>query len=370
MSYDPRAHGAACDACPLRDQDVVPPEVTAAARLVVIAEAPGRIEEKVGRHLVGPAGALTWDTLSAAGVTRAECHVTAACLCRPSGDKELEAAAACCRSRLLAEVAAAAPETPILTMGKTSTWSVLNTKRLGVSRGFVWRHPGADAAKLATAARRVTKPSKKAALDAVGMVRSADALKVLELRAEMAGRAVFPTVAPSFVVSADPWLPVFQADVRRAVRWARGDVQWETLDNAGIYEVVTDVGRLHGLGPTVAVDIETTGIQISTTDILCAGVSDGEATYVLQPWHDWMSPAFSEFMRTREACVFWNGLAFDVPVMRNHGVRFEGVNVEDGLLVSHAVASHFPKSLAFAAGLYADSTCWKILSKGGIDGKE
>jgi hypothetical protein len=81
------------------------------------------------------------------------------------------------------------------------------------------------------------------------------------------------------------WKPVFDVDVERELRLAAG----QTLDlkDRGPYEVVATAASarkaLAKLGQTVAVDVETDGINPLTTKMLCVGISDGKRTVVVHP---------------------------------------------------------------------------------------
>jgi uracil-DNA glycosylase len=83
MTYDPRAHGCECDSCPLKGQQVVPPEGNPDARFAVVNEAPGLSELKFGKQWIGPAGAKLNELLFKAGLHRNQIWMTSALLCRP-----------------------------------------------------------------------------------------------------------------------------------------------------------------------------------------------------------------------------------------------------------------------------------------------
>jgi uracil-DNA glycosylase family 4 len=89
MSYDARAHGCQCDRCPLKGEQVVPPEGNPDARIAIINEAPGLSELKHGKQWIGPAGAKLNELLFKAGLHRNQLWMTSALLCRPEvPDKE------------------------------------------------------------------------------------------------------------------------------------------------------------------------------------------------------------------------------------------------------------------------------------------
>lgn len=82
MSYDPKAHGALCDACPLRDRRKVRPLGPANPKLVVVLDQPSYHDEKRGELGIGPAGVTLNELLWHNDVKRSEVWLTSALLCR------------------------------------------------------------------------------------------------------------------------------------------------------------------------------------------------------------------------------------------------------------------------------------------------
>jgi uracil-DNA glycosylase len=81
--YDPIAHGAECDRCPMKGSKVVPPEGNPkTAKLALIGEGPGFAEIKAGRPFIGPSGKGLEEILAAVRLKRSDVFVTNAALCR------------------------------------------------------------------------------------------------------------------------------------------------------------------------------------------------------------------------------------------------------------------------------------------------
>ena len=82
-TYDPRAHGALCDACPLNRQKPVPPASPRSGklRLVIIGEGPGRLEERLQAPFVGPSGKTLNGYLRESKFSRDNAYVTNAFAC-------------------------------------------------------------------------------------------------------------------------------------------------------------------------------------------------------------------------------------------------------------------------------------------------
>ena len=171
---------------------------------MVVGEGPGRKEEIFGRPFVGSSGALLDQVCGEAGIRRADLFLTNATLCRAEDERDLAAAAACCAPRLLQELAD--QDAPILALGKAAAKSVLGVSSIQLARGFVWEMPDVKRKLKATRKKDVVKRAE------------------LEMRQRLAGRVVFPTVHPAFVLRSDAWRPIFALDIRRVGRWMKGEL--------------------------------------------------------------------------------------------------------------------------------------------------
>ena len=300
--YDAQAHGARCDLCPLKGNQVVPPEAARGPiQLVIVGEGPGRIEEKMRIPFYGASGKFLDERLRKdAKIPRSACHITNATLCRGESDDDNERAAECCAPRLLNEIAAIAADVPIVSLGKAATRSLLGVGNILSSRGFIWTTPEIDRPKIAAGYKK-------------------DILKgdTLKLRAGLANRVVLPSLHPAFILRADNWKPISEIDFRRVGRVVRGESKYP--EDLCSYEI-GDPSLLAKLGPVVSCDIETTGIDPLTCDILSVGLNDGVHGVQLWPWSDDWAAEFSEVMATKKQVVFHNGVAYDLLVLENHGV--------------------------------------------------
>ncbi len=80
--YDPQQAGCLCSECPLRGAKVVPPLGNPDAKLMIIGDAPGFQEEKLGEPFVGPAGMGLAEILFAVGLKRSQVWLSNVLLCR------------------------------------------------------------------------------------------------------------------------------------------------------------------------------------------------------------------------------------------------------------------------------------------------
>ena len=137
------------------------------ADLVVIGEGPGADEDAQGLAFVGRAGQLLTKMLESVQLTREECYITNAVLCRPPGNRnpEPDELAAC--APFLADKLGVIQPKVILTLGSVATQAMLRTKEpIGKLRGrmhaygaavliptfhpaFLLRNPGQDYKRMA-----------------------------------------------------------------------------------------------------------------------------------------------------------------------------------------------------------------------------
>ena len=136
---------AGCTKCRLCEgrRHTVPGEGAADARLVVVGEGPGRVEDETGRPFVGPAGELLSKILTAIELPREQVFICNVVKCRPPENRlpQFDEIAACV-PYLFRQIEIVKPKV-ILAMGGTAAQTVLNTKQsLGALRNHVHRFRG------------------------------------------------------------------------------------------------------------------------------------------------------------------------------------------------------------------------------------
>jgi uracil-DNA glycosylase len=136
---------AACTKCRLCEarRHTVPGEGAADARLVVVGEGPGRVEDETGRPFVGPAGELLTKILAAIELPRERVFICNVVKCRPPENRvpQYDEIAACL-PYLLRQIELVKPAV-ILAMGGTAAQTLLNTKQsLGALRNQIHRLRG------------------------------------------------------------------------------------------------------------------------------------------------------------------------------------------------------------------------------------
>jgi DNA polymerase len=146
-----RAAAKECRGCPLHEDatQTVFGRGTTAARLVLVGEQPGDVEDVKGLPFVGPAGRLLVQALDEAGVDRSTAYVTNAVKhfkFTPRGKRRIHATpdtweVAACRPWLKAELALVQPELVVL-LGATAAKTVYGSSfRVTQSRGALMEWP-------------------------------------------------------------------------------------------------------------------------------------------------------------------------------------------------------------------------------------
>ncbi len=128
-----------CRLCEKRSR-VVPGEGPGDARLMVVGEGPGRVEDETGRPFVGPAGELLTKILDAIELPRVQVFICNIVKCRPPENRQPQwDEIAACIPFLYRQIELVKPKV-ILAMGGTAAQSLLNTKQsLGGLRNHLHR---------------------------------------------------------------------------------------------------------------------------------------------------------------------------------------------------------------------------------------
>ena len=115
---EPKLPYADCDNCALKDESFVPPSGDGSGYIVVVGEAPGADEVKIGKPFVGRSGQLLRQTLTRIGIEVERVYYTNSVMCRPPKNRdpkptEIKA----CRRRLFEEISKIKPSI-VVPLGK------------------------------------------------------------------------------------------------------------------------------------------------------------------------------------------------------------------------------------------------------------
>lgn len=320
------------------------------APLVILGESPGVEELKFGAPFVGPSGELLMKNLPDTFNIDEMAFVLNAMQCRPPKtssqlrDKDYKTrACAACRSRVLEQVFRA-PRKCVLALG---AWA--NSALLG------------DYAYKIT--QRRGEPYEATWLDPQGTLHST---------------VVVPAVHPAFLLRGSGNPKTFLEDVKLALKFAypklleqvevRGEKGW--IDPEFVVLDTTESVRrfkeqLSALGPiNVAADIETSGFNFLTDDILCIGFytpMDSTAYIIPGPKLRSMSvglyvsspeeidpnfaPAVKQLLELPNIRYIWQFGKFDEKFLLSYGLISEdwGIKEDTGLLsyaISEATRDH------------------------------
>lgn len=303
-------------------------------------------------------------------IERRHSHVTNTMLCRVASEDEIPGAVSACSRRLFRELKDLDATAPILTLGKESAKAILGVKGVVKSRGFVWQTPPKLTLKERLALRRDRKKAR-----AKSKLTTVYNLTLKLGRSRIAGRTVFPTLHPAFILRSEIWRPVLDIDIERVAKYlANGNTL--ALEDEKPFVIVSKVRELRKLlrkfaRRDVLVDIETDGPDPLSAQMLCVGLGTPKMTIVAYPWRDEMGAVLQELFDGGAKLVGHNVITFDCIVLERYGVSV-GIlekaskcdRVEDTLVAHHSFASHLPKSLAHVASVFCDARPWKIIAKG------
>ena len=124
-----------CRKCPLylSRRKAVPGEGNPRAEVMLIGEAPGRVEDETGKPFVGAAGKLLDELLREIGVNRSSLYITNVVKCRPPNNRDpTEEEINACKPYLIRQIMAVRPR-KIITLGRHSTRVILSLNGLSFS---------------------------------------------------------------------------------------------------------------------------------------------------------------------------------------------------------------------------------------------
>lgn len=236
---------ANCDVCPLKANPLVPPRGPSGdAAIVLIGEAPGRDEVRLGKVFIGRSGQLLQRCLDAHQLT--DVWITNACLCFVDDVNDKEAASYCCKPRLIAEIRSKHPKV-VVPMGNIPTNVLLGGGLTGI-----------------TAKRGKVVVS-------------------VEL-----GTQVLPTFHPAAILRRADTYPDFASDLQKAVAISTGaTVQvGSPKDVMPPAEATADFARAFASaekGTYTILDLETSGYSYVENKILCVVLGTEEGIFVITP---------------------------------------------------------------------------------------
>lgn len=380
MSYDPKACGALCDRCFLRDRREGPPvpsELNRHATFAVVGEAPGKEEVEQGRPFVGSSGRELTTSLHSVGVARDAAAFVNALSCRPPNN-DLDTLLHRCQQE---------------------------NKRLALEAKPGWLTPieacrprlYADLARF----DKIITVGKQALRGLTGQMSSIMDLRGAPLTGVLAGDAltgthwlardtldpapgdvalqngrfvrVLPTIHPAFVLRQRRWTKVFRADLGRAVRWFSGKLGWQE-PRANYLPTPSEVRDfLYSGAPFYTYDVETDAKEPLVAGLRCIGISTLTAGIVIPFLSiDGSTRFYSEedleqiknilrvwFVDPRILKTGWNAGYYDRIVMKQH-LGIVPAPLVDGMIIHRSVDSELPHGLAFAGSLFTDvARAWK-----------
>lgn len=340
--------GAECWRCPLLNcgagpvPPTHPPDTDALnpMEILVVAEAPGSTEVEKGQTLIGASGREIRTALRDAGAPMDRVGYTNATLCRPPDDMKrylrtvkrqgLMSPIEACRPRLQAEIAQAKY---VVLMGGAS-------------------------------------------VQAAGFGSSTSVMKVrgTPLQLPNSGPPAMAIPHAAFVMRDEGRVmrPIFHADVKKAVRFSRGQSTWQDP----WYFVPKTAAEVHNFlavpRERVSVDVETDGVDQWTCNLRRVGIGTSTEVmiyaplsvhgHLLLPMHEIQAQtrAIADYFQRAPRIDTWNGVAFDSVVLWRHGMPLPDERMFDGM-VGHqiGITSELPHGLDFAGSMYTDAPRWK-----------
>lgn len=384
------ARGAQCLSCPLYGckQGPVMPRLQERSMMLVVSESPSLSDVESGKPLQGHTGETLNESLAAGNVSRADCSVTYAVLCRPPGGHVLDYAMTLRKAaRKSAKASAAAGGGVGGSKGQKAVSVSLPQDCCAprLARDFaevdtrVILTLGSESLK---AAARTLKLPFGATKSPPGSVRVASLRKQLGAPVlAPTGQTLIATLHPAFVMGGmATFQHVMRQDIERAASLAQrgGRIHWhepEAILKPSADTAVNVMEAMRQSGALVTVDIETDGIDTMRCHVRCVGlgaVLDGREVVIVIPLRHmsglpWWSPAQEARVTAaltrllEEAPLAGHNLSFDTAVLLNN-VLMKNRNKcwMDTLIASkNTFRSELPHDLGFVSSRYFEAPHWK-----------
>ena len=270
--------------------------------IVIVGESPGFTEIRQGAPFVGESGKILWKHL--AGLDREACLVLNALQCMPKkrkgkkDPKEMNKATVVCQDTL-SQILRAHPRKYILALGNAAVWALTNNFGYKITqiRGTV-------------------------------------------LTCIHTGAQILPAVHPAAIMRGTSNYRQFKNDLNSfldLVDHAHLKVAYKEPSYT-LIDSPADIDEFHGL---LGCDIETTGFDYTSKQIICAGIAyeDAEVDVLTKPL--WPLEGEDTHQKLKEAfesphCTYvWHGGKFDIKFLRDIGINAR-VD-EDTMLLSYCL---------------------------------
>lgn len=322
-----------CLECPFRDKRRVWGQGCDKPLFAIIGEAPGQVEESLGKPFSGPAGSFLSELLAAARIPRGTLWFTNPICCRPPlndiNTVEARTAMECCRPGFLDELAflRAASCRVLVPVGNRALLALGLEAGISNVRGYVW-----------------PLPDKTIAI---------------------------PTFHPSYLLRGQTReKPTVICDLAKAGRIAE-DGWKKPVEHFKTNPTLEDLRKFAASlkkKQMVGVDIETTSLDPTEGEIVVIGLASSETTAISVPFlkrgglpywgKDHMTAKkIVQTIFSKQPLIFQNAL-FDVRWLLHEGFEIQDP-VEDLLLLHHAVHPELPHSLRYIASVYTSVQHWK-----------
>lgn len=376
------ARGAKCLQCPLYNcgQGPVMGVVRPGATLTIVGEAPGTTEVEQGRPFVGASGEVLNEALREGGLSRDDCTVTNAILCRPPGGHMLGYLQELTlhHKKAVAKAKAAKQPHPVLVTPQDCCAPRLHRDVLD-SGSKVLLALGSEALKALAHEMRLPFGHAKAppGTPRVASIKKQHGSPVLAPD----GRILMSALHPAFAMhGSSTYMPVIRADIERATRIAQrgGQIEWaepEFILKPSADTCINVMRLIEQSGALVTVDIETNSANVLTADIRCVGlgaVVDGRELVIVVPLkhmdgRPWWRPGDQQLVSHGLTALLeknplaGHNLLFDTAVLLQRGLmKNRGKRWFDTMVAHHDTNhSELPHDLGFVAARFFEAPRWK-----------
>lgn len=339
------------------------PAVEAKKKIVILGEAWGEEEERLGLPFVGASGNELNRMLEEAGISRADCHLTNVFNLRPKPTNDIKNLGTAKQlshvpmpemskgiylqdqfypelKRLYQELEDIKPNL-VIALGNTAIWALTGNYGIRTIRGTV-----------------------------------------MESSIGVPGLKVLPTYHPAAVLRDWSMRPVVVADLMKAARQSKFPEVRRPARELWIEPTLRDIEffyQTHVIGKSkkLSIDIET---GLGYKSITCVGFAPSEKLALVIPFYDPRKPGGSYWPTAHQEKLAWQWVAKLMQHVEDPEIEILGQNflfdinwlwtkasatpknfVRDTMLKAHAMNPELEKGLGFLGSVHTDEPAWKLM---------
>ncbi len=346
------------------------------AKIMLIGEAPGAEEARLGKPFVGYSGEELRKILAEVGVDPNLCYMTNVFLDRPLNNKFHDE---WCVTKKGAEVAYEQLREELVATHPEIDWPTKYTWKAVSAAKYVSPEHLPEVFRLRKEIELV-HPNIVICLGATSMWAVLGHGGIKKLRGTVTetdyGQKVLSTYHPAYIMRAYENRLTMLVDLKKAVREAAYPEIRKPKRKVYIAETISDITYFYMEFLLKDIDLLAFDTETAHKKISCISFAPNEKIALTIPFLDKSKPGYNYWSTLEEEVAAWDFVALilssDVPKLAQNGLydlqylwAAHGIPVrnyaEDTMLLHHALYLELPKDLGYLGSVYTEEAAWKMM---------